>query len=167
VRIGAIPEVAGRPGRDDGRVRFLLNVIWLIFGGLLLALGYAIAGLICFALIITIPFGIASFRMANYALWPFGRTPVPKASAGVASAVGNVVWFIVAGWWLALGHLVTAIAQFITIIGIPLGVANIKLIPVALFPLGHQIVDVDHVFEYSRYRPRRRSGAAQPRPSAT
>jgi uncharacterized membrane protein YccF (DUF307 family) len=126
-------------------VRFLLNVIWLIFGGLLLALGYAVAGVICFVLIVTIPFGVASFRMANYALWPFGRTLVPKPSAGAGSAIGNVIWFVVAGWWLALGHLASAIAQFVTVIGIPLGVANVKLIPVALFPLGHEIVDADDI----------------------
>ena len=124
-------------------MRLILNILWLIFGGLLLALGYANAGLICFVLIITIPFGIASFRMANYALWPFGRSVVPKPTAGVGSAVGNVIWFIVAGWWLALGHITTAIAQFVTIIGIPLGIANLKLIPVSLFPLGHEIVDSD------------------------
>ena len=126
-----------------GDVRFLLNVLWLIFGGLLLALGYAVAGLICFVLIVTIPFGIASFRMANYALWPFGRTLVPRPGAGVASAVGNVIWFIVAGWWLALGHILTAIAQAITIIGIPLAIANLKLVPVSLMPLGQEIVESD------------------------
>jgi uncharacterized membrane protein YccF (DUF307 family) len=124
-------------------VRLVLNILWLLFGGLLLALGYAIAGLICFVLVVTIPFGIASFRMANYALWPFGRTVVPKPRAGVASAIGNVIWFVVAGWWLALGHIFTAAVQAITIIGIPLAIANLKLVPVSLFPLGHQIVDVD------------------------
>ncbi|NJC81578.1 YccF domain-containing protein [Planosporangium mesophilum] len=124
-------------------MRLVLNILWLIFGGLLLALGYAIAGLICFVLVVTIPFGIAAFRMANYALWPFGRTVVPKRTAGVASALGNVIWFIVAGWWLALGHIVTAVGQAITIIGIPLAIANIKLVPVSLFPLGHEIVDAD------------------------
>jgi uncharacterized membrane protein YccF (DUF307 family) len=128
-----------------GLVRFVLNVLWLIFGGLLLALGYAVAGVICFILIVTIPFGIASFRLANYALWPFGRTVVPRPDAGVASTIGNVIWLIVAGWWLALGHLLTAVAQFITIIGIPLAIANVKLIPVSLLPLGHQIVDTDDV----------------------
>jgi uncharacterized membrane protein YccF (DUF307 family) len=122
-------------------VRTILNILWLIFGGLLLALGYAIAGLICYLLIVTIPFGVAAFRIANYTLWPFGRALVPKESAGVGSAVGNVIWFIVAGWWLALGHILTAIAQFVTIIGIPLGIANLKLVPVSLFPLGHEIVD--------------------------
>jgi uncharacterized membrane protein YccF (DUF307 family) len=123
-------------------VRFVLNILWLIFGGLLLALGYAIAGLICFVFVVTIPFGIASFRMANYALWPFGRTVVRKPTAGVVSAIGNVIWFVVAGWWLALGHIITAVAQAVTIIGIPLAVANIKLVPVSLSPLGHEIVDV-------------------------
>jgi uncharacterized membrane protein YccF (DUF307 family) len=123
-------------------VRVILNILWLIFGGLFIALGYAIAGLICFLLIVTIPFGIASFRMANYALWPFGRTLARRPSAGVASDVGNVLWIIVAGWWLALGHIVTAIAQALTIIGIPLAIANIKLVPVSLMPLGHEIIDV-------------------------
>jgi uncharacterized membrane protein YccF (DUF307 family) len=120
-------------------MRLILNVLWLVFGGIFLALGYALAGLICFVLVITIPFGVAAFRMANYALWPFGRELVRRPSAGVASAAGNVLWFIVAGWWLALGHIATAIAQFLTIIGIPLGVANLKLVPVSLFPLGHEI----------------------------
>lgn len=124
-------------------MRLVLNILWLIFGGLLLALGYAIAGLICFVLIVTIPFGIASFRIANYTLWPFGRTVVPKPTAGVASAVGNVIWIIVAGWWLALGHILTGIAQAVTIIGIPLAIANFKLVPVSLTPLGREIVDVD------------------------
>jgi uncharacterized membrane protein YccF (DUF307 family) len=133
------------PTGDDIGMRLILNVFWLIFGGLILAFAYAVAGIVCFILIITIPFGIASFRMANYALWPFGRTMVKEPTAGVASAIGNVIWLIVAGWWLALGHLVTAIAQFVTIIGIPLGLANLKLIPVSLMPLGRRIVDTDSV----------------------
>jgi uncharacterized membrane protein YccF (DUF307 family) len=122
-------------------VRLILNVLWLICGGLFLAIGYAIAGIICYILVVTIPFGIASFRMANYALWPFGRELVKRPTSGAASSVGNVIWLIVAGWWLALGHLTTAVAQCITIIGIPLGLANIKLVPVSLFPLGHEIKD--------------------------
>ena len=134
------------PTGHHSSVRLILNVLWLIFGGFFLALGYAVAGLICCALIVTIPFGIASFRMANYALWPFGRTLVPRRDAGVASAVGNVIWFIVAGWWLALGHLVTGIALCVTIIGIPLGLANFKLIPISLLPLGKEIVPSDQPF---------------------
>ena len=127
---------------DAESMRLLLNVIWLIFGGLLLALGYAIAGLICYVLIVTIPFGIAAFRMANYALWPFGRELVKRPTAGAPSTVGNVLWLLLAGWWLALGHLTAAIAQFVSIIGIPLGLANLKLIPVSLFPLGREIRDL-------------------------
>jgi uncharacterized membrane protein YccF (DUF307 family) len=123
-------------------MRFVLNVFWLVFGGLFIALGYALAGVICCILIVTIPFGVASFRMANYALWPFGRELVRKPTAGVASTVGNVIWLIVAGWWLALGHITAAVAQFVTIIGIPLGLANIKLVPVSLFPLGHEIREI-------------------------
>jgi uncharacterized membrane protein YccF (DUF307 family) len=123
----------------------VLNVIWLVFGGFFLALGYALAGVICCVLIITIPFGLASFRMANYTLWPFGRTTIPKPTAGVLTLIGNIIWFLVAGWWLALGHILSAIAQFVTIIGIPLAIANIKLVPVSLFPLGHQIVDSDDI----------------------
>jgi uncharacterized membrane protein YccF (DUF307 family) len=122
-------------------MRFILNVLWLVFGGLILALGYAVAGLICFLLIVTIPFGIAAFRMANYTLWPFGRDVVRRPDAGAASTIGNIVWVIVAGWWLALGHITTAIAQFATIIGIPLGLANLKLVPISLFPLGAEIRD--------------------------
>lgn len=118
----------------------LLNIIWLILGGIWLALGYVIAGIICCILIITIPFGIASFRVANYALWPFGRMAVLRRDAGAGSAIGNVIWFIFAGWWLALGHIVTGIAQCLTIIGIPLGIANFKMIPISLLPLGREIV---------------------------
>src|SRR3954466_13890949 len=111
-----------------------------------MAIGYAIAALICFILIITIPFGIASLRIAAFALWPFGKTLVRRHPAGVASGVGNVIWFVLCGWWLALGHLVTGIALCITIIGIPLGLANFKLIPVSLLPLGREIVPVDQAY---------------------
>jgi len=125
-------------------VRILLNIIWLVFGGLWLALGYFVAGLICFVLIITIPFGIAAFRIGVYALWPFGKTVVDKPTAGAGSLIGNVIWVIVAGIWLALGHVVTAIAMAITIIGIPLAVANLKMVPISLLPLGKDIVPVDN-----------------------
>lgn len=124
-------------------MRVLLNVIWLIFGGLVLALGYAVAALVMFILIITIPFGIASARIALFCLWPFGRTIVKRPDAGAGSLVGNVIWFILAGWWLVLGHLVTGVLMCITIIGIPLGIANFKLIPVTLTPFGREIVDPD------------------------
>lgn len=121
-------------------MRCILNVIWLVFGGFFLAIGYLLAAVICFILIITIPFGIASLRMALFALWPFGRTIRRRDDAGVASSIGNVLWIVLCGWWLALGHLIAGIAQCLTIIGIPLGVANFKLIPVSLTPLGREIV---------------------------
>lgn len=126
-------------------MRILLNVIWLVFGGFWLALGYFAAGIICCILIITIPFGIAAFRIGIYALWPFGKTVVDKPTAGVGSMIGNVIWVIIAGIWLAIGHIVTAVAMVITIIGIPLAVANLKMIPISLMPLGKEIVDVDRV----------------------
>jgi uncharacterized membrane protein YccF (DUF307 family) len=124
-------------------MRLLLNIIWLIFGGLWLALGYAVAALIMFVLIITIPFGIAAARLALFSLWPFGRTLVRRPDAGAGALIGNVIWFLLAGWWLALGHLVTGVAMCLTIIGIPLGLANFKLIPVALTPFGRDIVDLE------------------------
>ena len=108
-----------------------------------LAILYTLAALICFVLIITIPFGVAALRIALFALWPFGRTVVRRPSAGVASGIGNILWLLLCGWWLALGHLVTGIAQCLTIIGIPLGLANFKLIPISLLPLGREIVSVD------------------------
>jgi uncharacterized membrane protein YccF (DUF307 family) len=124
-------------------MRLLLNVIWFVLAGLWLAIAYAVAALICFILIITIPFGVAALRIGIYALWPFGRTVVRKPEAGAGSAIGNVIWFVLCGWWLALGHLVTGVALCLTIIGIPLGLANLKLIPVALLPFGREIVSVE------------------------
>jgi uncharacterized membrane protein YccF (DUF307 family) len=124
-------------------VRVLLNVIWLVFGGLWLALGYAVMAVVMFILIITIPFGIASARIALFTLWPFGRTLIRRDDAGAASVIGNVIWFVLAGWWLALAHLVSGVLMCLTIIGIPLGLANFKLIPVSLTPFGREIVDLE------------------------
>ena len=129
-------------------MRLILNIIWLVFGGLWLALGYFLAGIICCVLIITIPFGIASFRIGVYALWPFGKRVIDKPGAGAGALAGNIIWLIFAGIWLAIGHIITAIAMAVTIIGIPLAIANIKLIPVSLMPLGKQIVDNDDVVTY-------------------
>ncbi|GAA3758440.1 uncharacterized membrane protein YccF (DUF307 family) [Spinactinospora alkalitolerans] len=121
-------------------LRLILNIVWLIVAGFWLAVGYAVAGVICFILIVTIPFGVASFRMANYALWPFGRELVRRSGAGAGSMVGNVIWIIVAGWWLVIGHIATAIGLAVTIIGIPMAWASLKMIPVALAPFGNEIV---------------------------
>jgi uncharacterized membrane protein YccF (DUF307 family) len=120
----------------------ILNIIWLVLCGLWMAIGYVVAGIICCVLIVTIPFGLASFRIANYALWPFGRTVVDRRDAGAPSLIGNIIWLIFAGIWLAIGHIVTGIALCVTIIGIPLGIANFKMIPISLFPLGREIVAV-------------------------
>ena len=121
-------------------MRTLLNVIWFVFSGFWLWVAYMLAGIICCLLIITIPWGIASFRMANYAVWPFGREVVNNPRAGVFTFLGNVIWIIAAGWWLALTHIVTGLALCVTIIGIPMGIANFKLISISLMPLGKEIV---------------------------
>ena len=121
-------------------MRTLLNIIWFVFGGFWLALAYALVGVVFFLLIATIPLGVASFRMARYAFWPFGRAVVDQPDAGTGSVLLNVIWIILAGWWLALGHVTTAIAQAITIIGIPLAIANLKMIPISLVPFGKEIV---------------------------
>ncbi|WP_026453778.1 YccF domain-containing protein [Saccharomonospora iraqiensis] len=118
----------------------VLNVIWLVLAGVWLALGYVVAGILCCLLIVTIPFGLASFRIAGYALWPFGRTVTERRTAGVPSMLGNVVWILVAGLWLAIGHIVTGIALCLTVIGIPLGLGNFKMVPVSLLPLGREVV---------------------------
>ncbi len=123
-------------------MRLLLNIIWLVLAGFWLAIAYALAAVICFVLIVTIPFGIASLRIALFALWPFGRTVVRRPDAGVASGLGNVLWLLLCGWWLALGHLVSGALLCLTIIGIPLGLANFKMIPISLLPLGREIVSV-------------------------
>ncbi len=124
-------------------MRTLLNIIWLLLCGFWMALAYLLAGIVCCLLIITIPFGLASFRIANFALWPFGRTIVRRTDAGAPSVIGNVIWIIFAGIWLAIGHVVTAVALALTIIGIPLALANLKLIPVSLTPLGRVVVPID------------------------
>jgi uncharacterized membrane protein YccF (DUF307 family) len=124
-------------------MRLVLNIIWFVLCGLWMAIGYAVAALICFILIVTIPFGLAALRIALFALWPFGRTVVRRSDAGAPSVIGNVLWLILCGWWLALGHLVTGVLLCVTIIGIPLGLANFKLIPVSLLPLGREIVPVE------------------------
>jgi uncharacterized membrane protein YccF (DUF307 family) len=126
-------------------MRLILNIVWLVFGGLWLALGYLLAAAVCFLLfflVITIPFGIAALRIASFALWPFGRTVVEKPGQNSGALLGNILWVVLCGIWLAIGHVITAFLQAITIIGIPLALANLKLIPISLFPLGKEIVQV-------------------------
>ncbi len=137
-----------------GAVRTLLNIIWLVLSGFWLFLGYVAVGVVLCVLILTIPWGIASFRIGAYALWPFGRTIVAKPTAGVGSFLGNVVWVVLAGWWLALAHIVSGVLLCLTIIGIPLGVADFKMVPIALMPLGKEIVS-SRAGEFDRALPAR------------
>ncbi len=127
---------------------FLLNIIWVVLCGFWLALGYVIAGVLGILGIVTIPAGVASFRIAGYVIWPFGRSVVRRPDAGVGSALMNVVWFLIAGLWLALGHIVTAAIQAVTIIGLPLAIANLKLIPITCFPFGKIVVSNEEAFLY-------------------
>lgn len=123
-------------------MRTLGNVLWFVLAGWWLALAYVVAGLVACVLIVTIPFGIASFRLAAYVVWPFGRTTVWRRDAGVWSVVGNVVWVIFFGWELAVAHLLAGLLLMVTVIGIPLGLACWKMVPIALLPLGREIVPV-------------------------
>lgn len=125
-------------------MRLLLNIIWLVLCGWWMALLYTLAGIVMCILIITIPFGLQAFKLANFMLWPFGRTVVRRPDAGAASVIGNVIWLVLVGWELAIGHLVSAVLLAITIIGIPLALANLKLVPISLLPFGRSIVPVDH-----------------------
>lgn len=124
-------------------MRLILNVIWLVLAGFWLALGYVIAGVLMCITVIGIPFGAQAFKLARYALWPFGRTliPSPERHKGL-SAVANVLWFVLAGWWLALEHLLAGVLLCVTLIGIPLGVASFKMAGAALVPFGKEVVRI-------------------------
>jgi uncharacterized membrane protein YccF (DUF307 family) len=137
-------------------MRLILNLIWLILCGWWMAILYLLAGIVCAILIITIPFAIASFRIASYVIWPFGRSIEMRRDAGIASVIGNIIWIVLLCWVLALGHLTAGIILCITIIGIPLGLANFKLIPISLVPLGVRIVRSDEL--YPGYAPRHAGG---------
>lgn len=123
-------------------MRTLGNILWFLLAGLWLAIGYVVAGLLAFVLIVTIPFGIAAFRLAGFVIWPFGRTVVWRREAGVWSVVGNVIWVLFFGWELALAHLVAGLLLCLTVIGIPFGVACWKMVPLALLPLGREVVPI-------------------------
>lgn len=118
-------------------------MLWLILAGFWLAVAYAIAGLLCFITIVGIPFGIQAFKLGGYALWPFGRVVIRSPNSNLAiSTLGNVIWFIFLGWWLAGLHIITGLLLMITIIGIPLGLANFKMAGLALLPFGKRIVSI-------------------------
>jgi uncharacterized membrane protein YccF (DUF307 family) len=127
----------------------LLNLLWIIFGGLWMAMGWIVAAVIMAITIIGLPWARAAFNIASYTLLPFGRKAVSRAEhlgthdigTGAFGFLGNIVWLVLAGWWLALAHLLTAILLAVTIIGIPLAWAHFKLAGIALWPIGKMIVD--------------------------
>ena len=137
----------------------LLNVLWMIFGGVWMAIGWLIAAVIMAITIVGIPWARAAFNIASYTLLPFGRRAVSRSEylgtsdigTGALGFFGNLIWLVLAGWWLALGHLITAIGLAITLIGIPFAWAHLKLAGIALWPIGKMIVDADDArFRYQR-----------------
>ena len=131
---------------------FLLNLLWIVFGGLWMAVGWVIAAFIMAITIIGLPWAWSALNIASYTLLPFGRKAVSRAEysghdvgTGPLGLLGNIIWLVLAGWWLALGHLITAIGLAITIIGIPFAWAHLKLAGIALWPIGKEIVEIDAV----------------------
>ncbi|MGE5365745.1 MAG: YccF domain-containing protein [Betaproteobacteria bacterium] len=139
-------------------IAFLLNLLWIVFGGLWMAVGWVIAAVIMAVTVIGIPWARAAFNIASYTLLPFGRKAVSRAEysgghdlgTGPFGSIGNIIWLVLAGWWLALGHLITAIVLAVTIIGIPFAWAHLKLAGIALWPIGKEIVAADAVPLISR-----------------
>ena len=122
-------------------MKTLLNIIWLVFAGFWMAVGYLVAAVLLAITIIGLPFAKQSLKLGGYALWPFGRALVQSPTRHKSlSAIGNVLWFVLAGWWLALGHIVTGIALCLTIIGIPFGIADFKMAGAALVPFGRTVI---------------------------
>ena len=128
----------------------LLNVLWVVLGGLVMALGWWLAGLVCAITIVGLPWARSCFVIGSFSLWPFGQEAMSRRElqarsdlgTGPLGLLGNVIWFLLAGWWLAIGHLTSALACFISIVGIPFGVQHIKLALIALAPVGMTVVPV-------------------------
>lgn len=131
----------------------LLNIIWVLTGGLWMAAGWVLAGVLMVVTIIGIPWARSAFTLAYYTLLPFGQTAVRRdrlrgrddLGTGPLGTLGNLVWFVLAGWWLALGHLITAVGLAITIIGLPFAWAHLKLAGLALWPIGTEVVPADSI----------------------
>lgn len=130
-------------------LNFIMNILWLVLGGIVMGLGWCLAGLIMVVTIIGIPWARSCFVIARLAFWPFGKMIVDRqhvqgyhdAGTGPLGFLGNVIWFVFAGWWLAVGHLMAAVANFVTIIGIPFGIQHLKLALLSLAPVGKTVVD--------------------------
>lgn len=129
-------------------IRFLLNVLWFFFGGFVMGLGWLLAGLILAITIVGLPYAAAAWRIAGFAFWPFGKEIVSREILTGRQDLGtgplgcglNVIWFVLAGWWLALGHVVVAVAEAITIIGIPFAIKDLQFARIALAPVGLEVV---------------------------
>ncbi|MGL5038897.1 MAG: YccF domain-containing protein [Aeromonas sp.] len=128
--------------------RFLFNLIWFVLGGVFMGLAWWLAGLLCFISLIGIPWGRACFVIGTFAFWPFGKQAVNRQTVtrysdigtGVLGLVGNIIWFVLIGFWLAVGHLLSALACFVTLIGIPFGIQHLKLALISIAPIGQMIV---------------------------
>ncbi|MGC3962918.1 MAG: YccF domain-containing protein [Rhodocyclaceae bacterium] len=129
-------------------LRLIGNILWFVLGGFWMGLGWCLAGLIAFITIIGIPWGRACFTIAGFSFWPFGRVAIPRREVtgrddigtGSLGLIGNIVWFLLAGWWLAIGHVCAAVVNFVSIIGIPFGIQHLKLAMIALMPIGMAVV---------------------------
>ncbi|HET6184661.1 MAG TPA: YccF domain-containing protein [Acetobacteraceae bacterium] len=145
-----------------GLIRLFLNVLWLILGGVWMALAWVIAGLLMIVTIVGIPWARAAFVMARYTLLPFGHRAVRRDAVtgyedigtGPLGFIGNIVWLVLAGWWLALAHCLSAVALAVTIVGIPFAWAHLKLAGIALWPIGMTVVPDDEYLASGYYYPR-------------
>ncbi|HET7369337.1 MAG TPA: YccF domain-containing protein [Gammaproteobacteria bacterium] len=134
-----------------GLVRLIGNILWFVLGGVFMGLAWWLVGVIAFISVIGIPWGRACFVIGGFTFWPFGREAVSRRAlsgredigTGPLGAAGNIIWLVLFGWWLALGHVASAIADFITIIGIPFGIQHLKLALISLWPIGVQIIPSD------------------------
>ena len=132
-------------------MRLLLNILWVLFGGFFMGLAWFLYGILAAVTIIGIPWARACFTIGWFVIWPFGREAVNRRAVtgeedigtGVLGLIGNIIWFVLAGFWLALGHLVIALAYFITIIGIPFGYQHVKFIEISMLPIGKTIVEIE------------------------
>lgn len=129
----------------------VLNILWFVFGGVWMGLAWVFAGIVMALTIVGLPWVPGAFKIAGFSFWPFGRIAVDRriltgrndVGTGALGCLGNVVWFVFAGWWLALGHLVMALALAVTIIGIPFALQHIKLAALAVAPIGQSVVPID------------------------
>lgn len=139
---------------------FLLNVLWLICGGAVMALGWLVAAILMALTIVGLPWTRAALSIARYSLLPFGHRVVPRAAwtghddlgTGALGTLGNIIWLVLAGWWLALGHLGAALLLGVTIIGLPFAWAHLKLAGLALWPVGRMVVPADAPPAFARWR---------------